>query len=680
MGATETLIKTTCPRDCYDACGALVKVRDGRILAVRGDPEHPVSRGKLCAKCTTGYNNEWIDPAARLAQPLRRSGPKGSGHFTPVSWDAALGEIAARLQGIVASHGAATILNAHYTGTLSLLAYSFPLRFFRRLGATEVNPDTICNMAGHVALDYMYGTSVTGFDPRTARDTACVMIWGANPAHSGPHTFEHWFHEAAGAKIVVDPIRTDTARAADLHLQPYPGTDAALAFALLHVLRRDDLLDPAFISAHTLGWEELAPLLDACDPAWGERVTGVPAELIEQAARIYGAGPSLLWLGQGMQRQPNGGNVMRACALLPAVTGNLGKPGAGLTYLNGYSPADLDDTYVTASHLGPDVPSISHMDLVDALEDPARSQVLICWNINIAASAPRQRQLRQAMGREDLFTVAIDLFQTDTCDLADIILPAASFLEFDDLITPYFDLTVSAQVRAADPPGEALPNQEIFRRLAHAMGYTEPELYEPDAAILQTWLDASGLVPDFAALAARGTIPATPEPIIQFADLAFPTPSGHIELASDRAEADGFPRVPQPWADEQPAAGHLRLLSPASAFTMNDSFGNVEKLNRRAGQATITLHPADAAARGLADGAVAMVSNETGAIALRVATSEEMLPGVALSPKGRWPRLEAADANINVLYDGRKSDMGESTSVHGVEVAVQPLVTTTGTP
>jgi anaerobic selenocysteine-containing dehydrogenase len=672
VGATETLIKTTCPRDCYDACGALVKIRDGRILAVRGDPAHPVSRGKLCTKCTTGYNNEWIDPTVRLTQPLRRSGPKGSGQFAPVSWDVALGEVAARLNEIVASHGAATILNAHYTGTVSLLAYHFPMRFFRRLGATEVNPDTICNMAGHVALDYVYGTSVDGFDPRTAHDTNCVLIWGANPAHSGPHTFEHWFHEAPGAKVVVDPIRTETAQAADIHLQPFPGSDAALAFALLHVLHRDGMLDHAFIAEHTVGWEELEPLLADCTPGWGQQVTGVPADLIEQTARIYGAGPSLLWLGQGMQRQPNGGNAMRACALLPAVTGNVGKPGAGIRYLSGYSPAGLDEGYVHATHLGPDVPDVSHMDLADVLADPARSQALFCWNINIAASAPRQRQLRQAMQREDLFTVAIDLFQTDTCDLADIILPAASFLEFDDLITPYFDLTLSAQVKAADPPGEALPNQEVFRRLAQAMGYTEPELHEPDAAILQTWLEASGLVRDFAELAERGTIPVSPEPIIQFEDLTFATPSGRIEIASARAAADGFPRVPQPWADEQPAAGRLRLLSPASDIAMNASFGNVDKLLRRAGQATIMLHPVDAAARGIADGAEAVVSNETGSITLQVVTSDEMLPGVALSPKGRWPRLEETGANINVLYDGRKSDMGESTSVHGVEVLVEP--------
>ena len=289
-----------------------------------------MSRGALCVKCSAGYNNEWLDPAVRLTRPLRRVGPKGSGHFAPISWDEAIGTIADRLRRIDADSGAHTIINAHYSGTLSLLAYFFPMRFFHRLGATEVVPDSICNLAGHVALAYVYGTSFEGFDPRTVRDAACIVVWGANPAASAPHAFEHWFRPAPGTKIVVDPIRTETAKAADLHLQPFPGSDAALAFALLHVLRRDGLIDRDFIARHTVGWDELEPLLDDCTPAWGETTTGVPAELIEQAARLYGPGPSLLWLGQGLQRQPTGGNVMRACSLLPAATGNLGKPGAGL--------------------------------------------------------------------------------------------------------------------------------------------------------------------------------------------------------------------------------------------------------------------------------------------------------------------------------------------------------------
>src|SRR5215207_5234271 len=631
MAASDLLILTTCPRDCYDGCGVAVRVRDGAITQVRGDPNHPMSRGALCVKCSAGYNNEWLDPTVRLTHPLRRTGPKGSGQYTPISWDEAIGTVADRLRQIDAGSGARTVINAHYSGTLSLLAYFYPMRFFHRLGATEVVPDSICNLAGHVALPYVFGTSFEGFDPRTVRDAACVLIWGANPATSAPHAFEHWFRPASGTKIVVDPIRTETAKAADLHLQPFPGSDAALAFALLHVLRRDDLIDREFIARHTVGWDEVESLLDDCTPAWGETTTGVPAELIEQAARLYGAGPSLLWLGQGLQRQPTGGNVMRARSLLPAATGNLGKPGAGFLYLNWFNARSVDGTYLTAAHLSRDVPSISHMDLADCLADPERSQALICWNMNVAASGPRQQQLRQALRREDLFTVVLDLFQTDTADFADIVLPAASFLEFDDLFVPYFQLLLSAQVKAMEPLGEALPNPEIFRRLARAMGYAEPELYESDAEVIATVLRASGLAADFAALAARGSVAVSAEPRIQFADLAFPTPSGRIEIASSQAEADGHPRVPLPLADPRPADGRLRLLSPASTFTLNDSFANVAKLARRAGPPTVTLHPSDAAARGLQVEEEVLMSNEPGTLKLQVRLSDDFPPGGALS-------------------------------------------------
>ncbi|MGQ0658506.1 MAG: molybdopterin-containing oxidoreductase family protein [Chromatiales bacterium] len=677
MPDTKESIRTTCPRDCYDTCGIMVTKSNGVIDNVRGDPHHPVSLGKLCKKCSIGYNHEWRDPQARLTRPLRRVGPKGEGRFEPVSWDTALTAIGERLQQIVATSGSRTILNTHYTGTISLLAFFFPLRFFHRLGATEVTPDTICNMAGHVALNYLYGTSLDGFDPRTASEAACIVVWGANPSASAPHVDEHWLAEAPGKVVVIDPIRTPTAQAADLHLQPFPGSDAALAFALLHVLWRDGLIDHDFISAHTLGWEELEPRLADCTPAWGEATTGVPARLIEEAARLYGKGPSLLWLGQALQRQPMGGNIMRACALLPAVTGNLGKPGAGILYLNwNLAQRHMDETYLTAPHLCPDgLPRISHMDLAACLEDPARAQALLAWNINIAASSPQQTRLRKALTRSDLFTVVLDLFPTDTTDFADFVLPAASFLEFDDLVAGYFHLTLSAQVKAMEPLGEALPNQEIFRRLAQAMGYTESELYESDAAILTTLLQRANLGENFASLAATGTIPVPAEPVIRFADLTFSTPSGRVEIASARAAADGHPRVPLPLADPRPAAGRLRLLSPASPWRLNDSFGNVARSEVQAGPATIALHPADAAERGLAEGCEALVANEVGHLALRVTLAQTLPRGVALSHKGRWPRREAARANVNVLNPGQKADMGESTCVHSIEVTVRPLTT-----
>jgi len=670
-GGVDSVVLTTCPRDCYDACGIAVVKRDGAIRHVRGDRNHPVSRGRLCRKCSIGYNGAFLDPEARLTRPLRRVGAKGSAQFEPVSWDEATAGIAERLERIVDGPGSHTVLNAHYTGTFSLLAYFFPLRFFRRLGATEVDPDTICNKAGHVALDYMYGTSLVGFDPRTARDSRCVLVWGANPSASAPHADEHWLSESPARTIVVDPVRTPTATKADLHLQPFPGSDAALAFALLHVISRDGLIDRDFVESYTLGFEEIEPLLANWTPQRGEERTGVPAELIEQAAALYGQGPSLLWLGQGFQRQRMGGNAVRACALLPALTGNLGKPGSGFLYLNGTESRGIDEDYLAGSHLGSDVPEpISHMDLVDCLEDRRQSQALFCWNINIAASNPQQARLHAALRRDDLLTVAIDLFATDTTDFADFVLPAASFLEFDDLVASYFQLTLSAQVKAAEPMGEALPNTEIFRRLARAMGYREPELYETDATVIETTLRRSGVALDFAALSARGTISIADDPIVQFAQLRFPTPSGRVELASDRAEADGLPRSPLPLSDDRPPADHLRLLSPASPWLLNDSFANDPKVARRIGPASVALHPEDASARGLAEGAEVVVANETGSVRLLVTLSDAIPRGVAYSPKGRWPKQEPGRANVNALNPGESADMGKSTSVHGVHVTV----------
>jgi anaerobic selenocysteine-containing dehydrogenase len=654
----------------------LVHKRDGLITAVRGNPNHAVSRGTLCGKCSTAYNREWRDPQRRLSHPLRRAGPKGAGRFEAVSWETAFVEIARRLQDIIASHGARTILNAHYTGTISLLAGIAPMRFFHRLGATEVTPDTICNMAGHVALRYLYGSSLDGFDPRAAEDAACILVWGANPHASAPHAHEHWLPEARGTIVVVDPIRTPTAVQADIHLQPFPGSDAALAFALLHVVQREGLIDSAFIAAHVRGWEELEPLLARCDPAWGAAATGVPAALIEQVAVLYARGPSLLWLGQGLQRQTTGGNVMRACGLLPAVTGNLCKPGAGFLYLNGnLRQRRMDEEYLAGAHLAPPggAPSVSHMDFAAALEDPARSRALFVWNMNPLASCPQQARLRRALQREDLLTIALDLFATDTTEMADYVLPAASFLEFDDLIASYFQLTLSAQVKATEPMGDALPNQEIFRRLARAMDFSEPELHESDAAILATLLERSGLGLTFAALAERGSIWVPEQPAVQFADGVFATPSGRIEIASARAAADGYPRVPQPWSDPRPAAGKLRLLSPAHAWLMNTSFGNVRQIENRIGEATIALHPADAAERHLTAGDSVLVHNHCGRLELTLVISDQLSRGVALAHKGRWLRRDAAGANVNVLNPGEKSDMGESSAVHSVEVSVSAL-------
>ncbi len=409
-------IRTTCPRDCYDACGMLVKKSPDGSINVVGDPDHHISRGALCGKCSIGYNGVWRDPDIRLMRPLRRVGPKGSVRFEPVSWNHALGDIAQRLNAIIGQDGGAAILHTHYTGTCSLIAGTFPLRFFNRIGATEVDPDTVCNKAGHAALQLIYGESTRGFDPRTIDGAHCVMIWGANPSASAPHAHQYWLAETGVPKIVIDPIRHETAAMADIHLQLYPGTDGALAFAMLHVMAAAGRIDRPFLAAHAQGWEEIEPQLSACTPAWGEATTGVPARLIEQAALLYAAEPSLLWIGQGFQRQSFGGNAMRAVALLPAATGNLGKYGAGFLYLNGWDTRGVDAAYLTAAHLKPgSACSISHMDLASRLESPA-TKAIVTWNNNIAVSSPEQKRLRRALERKDLLQVTLDLFQTDTAN------------------------------------------------------------------------------------------------------------------------------------------------------------------------------------------------------------------------------------------------------------------------
>jgi anaerobic selenocysteine-containing dehydrogenase len=670
----EEVLRTTCPRDCYDACGIEVLRRDDGRIRVRGDREHPVSRGKLCRKCTVAFNGVFLDPGARLTRPLRRVGPKGAGQFEEVSWDEALAETAERLIDVAERLGPEAILNAHYTGTFSLLAFLFPQRFFARLGATEVDPDSVCNKAGHVALDLTYGDSLEGFDPRTIRDSSCVLVWGANPSFSAPHQHESWLAETDAFVIVVDPIRTGSAEAADLHLQPRPGTDAALAFALLHVIDRDGLVDEPFLREHVTGWDAMLPEVRACSPAWAEEVTGVAAGLIEQAARVYARGPSLLWIGQGLQRQPLGGNIVRAVATLPAVTGNLLRPGTGYLYLNGFGNRNLDEDWVAGGDgdlaREPAPPAVSHMDLVATLEEPGRAGALCCWNINIAQSNPQQAALRRAMAREDLFVLAIDVFPTDTTDLADIVLPAASFLEFDDLVASYFHRSLSVQQGVMDPPGEALPNTEIFRRLAAAMGFTEPDLFAADRDVIDEVLARAGHGVDFAELARRGTIWPSAEPETQFGSGVFPTPSGRIELRSEAAAADGLPATARPTVDLPVGDGMLRLLSPASDWTINGSYANDPKIGRRLGAATVTVHPDEALARGLAPGALVTLRSVQGELTLQLATDDAVPPGIAYAPKGRWPRQEGSNANVNALNQGQKADMGGSSAVHGVHVSL----------
>jgi anaerobic selenocysteine-containing dehydrogenase len=312
------------------------------------------------------------------------------------------------------------------------------------------------------------------------------------------------------------------------------------------------------------------------------------------------------------------------------------------------------------------------MDLVTTLKDPRQARALFTWNINIAASNPQQTALHQALRRPDLFHVAIDPFSTDTVDFADIVLPAASFLEFDDIVSPYFDLTLSAQVAALPAMGQALPNQEIFRRLAKAMGYSEPELQEADAPILNRLCRQAGVEGGFQQLAAAATMTLYPEPVLQFADGVFPTPSGKIEIASAAAAADGFPRVPQPTFDQHPPQGWFRLLTPASPWLMNSSYFQDAKIQAKMGPEDLIIHPSDASALGIDAGGEIKVTSEIDSLTMRAVIDDRIPAGIVLAAKSRWPKLSLEHRNVNALNPGLRSDMAQSTAVHSVLVQLHP--------
>lgn len=672
MSSETKTIRTTCPRDCYDSCGiTAVLDDDGALKSLTGDADHHMSQGRLCQKCALVYNGSWRDPAMRLSTPLKRTGAKGVGAFTPVSWDQALTDIAARLTQIMETGSAAQIYQTHYTGTCSVLGGGFPMRFFNRLGATEIDPDSVCNKAAHASLGYTFGESCEGFDPDTVKDSACVLIWGANPSAAAPHVHEHWLKDSTAKVIVIDPIAHPSARAADMHLQLRPGTDAVLAFAFVHIALRDGGVDHGFLGAHVIGWEEVEPDVRATTPERAAALTGLSVGQIEQAAKHYLSGPALLWMGQGLQRQRMGGNAYRACSLLCAATGNLAKPGAGIMFLNGPNTRGADGDYAAAPELAVNAPDpVSQMDVTTHLEDPTRTRALIGWNNNIVASNPDQARLRQALSREDLFQVSVELFHTDTTAYADYILPAASFLEYDDLLFPYFHNTVSALRTVQPAPGEALPNSEVFRRLAKAMGFGDPKLFESDRDVIDHVLAGSDANIGFDELKEIGTVPVYDHPRIQFETLEFQTPSGKIEIASDASEADGCWRVPQPHADPVTVAGRIRILSPASPWTMNTSYGNDAKIRQRMGKQSIRLNPTDAERLGLSEGQMVCLKNETGEMRVQAVISDDTLPGVGVVLKGTWPMHDSTGSNINMINPGERTDMGNSSAVHNIEAEI----------
>ena len=670
-------VRGACPHDCPDTCALLTTVENGVATRVQGNPDHPHTDGVLCTKVSR-YTERSYHPE-RILTPLKRTGPKGSGQFAPVGWDEALSDIAQRLQ-TIAARAPEAILPYSYAGTMGMVqGESMDRRFFHRLGASQLDR-TICASAGAEALVQTLGGKV-GMKVEFFTQAKLILIWGSNSIGSNLH-FWRYAQQAKrnGARLVcIDPRKTETADKCHEHIALRPGTDAALALALMHELIKNDWLDHDYITRHTLGWEQLRERALQWPPERAAEVCGVPAEQIRQLARDYGTTqPAAIRLNYGMQRVRGGGNAVRAVACLPALTGAWRhRAGGMLLSSSGQFPAQR------AALQRPDLmpartPRTLNMVQIgdDLLREasPAfgpRVEALVVYNSNPVAVAPDSGKVVQGFAREDLFTVVLEHFQTDTADYADFILPATTQLEHWDVHLAYGHTDVLLNRPAIAPQGQARSNAQIFRDLAARMGFTEPCFADSDEALCR---QAFGDAVDFALLETQGfatlALPDAP-----FAEGGFATPSGKCEFFSARLAAQGLDGLPDHLPNHElqgsPAHYPLAMISPPARNFLNSTFVNVQSLRDIEGRPVLEIHPDDALARGIGDGAVVRVFNDRGSYRCHAAVSLRARPGVVNGLGIWWRKLGLDGTNVNQLTSQSLTDMGRAPTFYDCLVQVQ---------
>ena len=678
MNSAPYTVRGACPHDCPDTCALLTTVQDGIAIKVQGNPAHAHTDGVLCTKVSR-YTERTYHPQ-RILQPLKRSGPKGSGQYTPVGWDEALGDIAARLRAIAARNPEA-IVPYSYAGTMGLVqGESIAARFFHALGASLLDR-TICASAGGEGLVHTLGGKV-GMQVQFFAESKLILIWGSNSIGSNLH-FWRYVQQAKrnGAKLVcIDPRKTETAEKCHVHIALRPGTDAALALALMHQLITHDWLDHAYLAEHTSGWPALRERALQWPPERAAEVCGVPVEQIVSLARDYGqcfvtGEPAAIRLNYGMQRTRGGGNATRAVVSLPALIGAWRhRAGGVLMSSSGQFPVQRAALQRPDLLAGRSPRTINMSTIGDALLDEMAPKIeaLVVYNSNPVAVAPDSSKVVQGFLREDLFTVVLEHFQTDTADYADYILPATTQLEHWDVHSSYGHTDTLLNRPAIAPLGQSKTNTQIFRELAARMGLTDACFHESDESLCRT---AYGDQVDFGALLEHG-FATMPLPDAPFAKGQFPTSSGKCEFFSDRLAAQGMDGLPD-YLPNYEAAGTspdfpLAMISPPARNFLNSSFVNVTSLRQIEGEPLLEIHTDDAQQRGITSGAVVRIFNQRGTYRCKAKVSARARLGVVNGLGVWWRKLGLDGSNVNQLTSQQLTDLGRAPTFYDcwVEVAL----------
>ena len=683
------VVKAACPHDCPDTCAMLVTVENGRAVRVAGDPDHPFTRGFLCTKVNNYEQRTHSDDRIRTC--LRRVGAKGEGRFEEITWDEALDEIASRFRELANStEGAQTILPYSYCGTMGLVqSQSMDRRFFYRLGASQLDR-TICATAGAAGYEATIGAKI-GTDPERYKDARLILLWGTNTLTANVHLWpEILAARNNGARLIaIDPRRTRTADQCDEHIAPLPGTDAALALGLMNVIFAEGLEDKDYLERYAVGGDALRERAGEYPPERVAAICGIEAETIVRFARLYATTkPAAIRINYGVQRHAGGGMAVRTLACLPAVVGAW-RDAAGGILLSTSGMFPLNYQALERPDLMPaPMPRTLNMselgNLLTKVDDPP-VRALYVYNSNPAAVAPDQASVLKGFQREDLFTVVHELFMTDTCDYADIVLPATSQLEQFDLHKAYGHFYLMINERAIEPLNQAKPNTEVFRLLAARLNFEEECFRDSDEELARQALETDhpwlkGITLE--RLREHGWMRLNvAEDFAPFARGNFPTPSGKCELYSETLEAAGLPAVPDfipPSESRQssPALASrfpLGLISPAAHAFLNSSFANLPKQLRQELRPFVEVHPVDAVARGIADGDRVRVFNARGACELNAVVTTRARQGVVVSPSVWWNKLSPGNTNINQLTSQTLTDMGGGATFYDALVEVEKI-------